>query len=200
MFSGIIEEVGIVKDVVKEKSNIHLFVQCSFLNELKVDQSIAHNGVCLTVTNILHEYYEVVCIDETLNRTNLGKLKKGDFVNLERSLRVNDRIDGHIVQGHVDETAQVSSIRENDGSWIYVFQYDNKSPNITVEKGSICVNGVSLTVVTSMPGEFSVAVIPYTLENTNFSKFRIGDIVNIEFDILGKYVSKLMSKNSIQQR
>jgi riboflavin synthase len=194
MFSGIIETLGEVVDLEKEQSNLHITVKSDFTNELKIDQSIAHNGVCLTVVNIKNENYTVTAIDETLAKTNLGKLNVGDNVNLERCLRVGDRLDGHIVQGHVDQTAVCVDVKEADGSWIYTFEYDASKNNITVEKGSICVNGVSLTVVNSLKNTFSVCIIPYTFEHTNFKNIKVGTIVNLEFDILGKYISKLMIK------
>jgi len=191
MFSGIIEEVGFVKNISREGSNIHLIISCSFCNELKVDQSVAHNGVCLTVVNISGGTFEVICIEETLSRSNLGNLKAGDPVNLERCLKIGDRLDGHIVQGHVDETGKIKSKEDRNGSWVFSITYNNSSPNVTVEKGSICVNGVSLTIVKSMPSEFSIAIIPYTLEHTNFSALKVGDSVNLEFDVVGKYISRL---------
>ncbi len=194
MFSGIIETLGEVVDLEKEQSNLHITVKSDFTNELKIDQSIAHNGVCLTVVNIKNENYTVTAIDETLAKTNLGKLNVGDNVNLERCLRVGDRLDGHIVQGHVDQTAVCVDVKEADGSWIYTFEYDASKNNITVEKGSICVNGVSLTVVNSLKNSFSVFIIPYTHDHTNFKNIKSGTIVNLEFDILGKYISKLINK------
>ncbi len=194
MFSGIIETLGEVVDLEKEQSNLHITVKSDFTNELKIDQSIAHNGVCLTVVNIKNENYTVTAIDETLAKTNLGKLNVGDNVNLERCLRVGDRLDGHIVQGHVDQTAVCVDVKEADGSWMYTFEYDALKNNITVEKGSICVNGVSLTVVNSLKNSFSVCIIPYTHDHTNFKNIKSGTIVNLEFDILGKYISKLINK------
>jgi riboflavin synthase len=194
MFSGIIEMLGEVVDLKTEQSNLHITVKSDFTNELKIDQSVAHNGVCLTVVKIEGSNYSVTAIDETLAKTNLGKLKVGDYVNLERCLRVGDRLDGHIVQGHVDQTAVCVDVKEADGSWMYTFEYDASKNNITVEKGSICVNGVSLTVVNSLKNTFSVCIIPYTFEHTNFKNIKVGTIVNLEFDILGKYISKLMIK------
>lgn len=194
MFSGIIEMLGEVVDLKTEQSNLHITVKSDFTNELKIDQSVAHNGVCLTVVKIEGSNYSVTAIDETLAKTNLGKLKVGDNVNLERCLRVGDRLDGHIVQGHVDQTAVCVDVKEADGSWMYTFEYDASKNNITVEKGSICVNGVSLTVVNSLKNTFSVCIIPYTFEHTNFKNIKVGTIVNLEFDILGKYISKLMIK------
>ncbi|MCF1420823.1 riboflavin synthase [Mangrovimonas futianensis] len=194
MFTGIIEDLGIVKDISQEDSNMHITIECSFTNELKIDQSVAHNGVCLTVVQRNDSLYTVTAIDETLNKTNLRSLKKGDYVNLERAMKLGDRLDGHIVQGHVDQTAQCKNIENQDGSWIFTFEYDATLNNITIEKGSITVNGVSLTVVNSKTNEFSVAIIPYTLEHTNFKNLKEGDQVNLEFDVIGKYVNRLMGK------
>jgi len=194
MFSGIVEQMGTLKSQSREADNLRLRVACSFASELRVDQSISHNGVCLTVTSIAEDEYEVVCIGETLRRTNLGSLKNGDLLNLERSLRAGDRIDGHIVQGHVDETGQVTEILDSNGSWLYRIAYAASSENTTVEKGSVCVNGVSLTVVDSDVSEFSVAIIPYTFEHTNFCFLKKGDMVNLEFDILGKYIRTLLAR------
>lgn len=196
MFTGIIEDLGIVKDISQEDSNMHITIECSFTNELKIDQSVAHNGVCLTVVQIKDSLYTVTAIDETLNKTNLRSLKKGDYVNLERAMKLGDRLDGHIVQGHVDQTAQCKNIENQDGSWIFTFEYDATLNNITIEKGSITVNGVSLTVVNSKTNEFSVAIIPYTLEHTNFKNLKEGDQVNLEFDVIGKYVNRLMEKRN----
>ncbi len=194
MFSGIIEMLGEVVDLKTEQSNLHITVKSDFTNELKIDQSVAHNGVCLTVVNIKNENYTVTAIDETLMKTNLGKLNVGDKVNLERCLRVGDRLDGHIVQGHVDQTAVCVDVKEANGSWMYTFEYDASKNNITVEKGSICINGVSLTVVNSLKNRFSACIIPYTYEHTNFKNIKSGTVVNLEFDILGKYISKLINK------
>ncbi|HRG37833.1 MAG TPA: riboflavin synthase [Bacteroidia bacterium] len=194
MFSGIIESIGKVVDLKKEKGNLHISVQSSFTNELKIDQSIAHNGACLTVVSIHDEVYVVTAIDETLQKTNLGTLKMNDLINLERCMKLGDRLDGHIVQGHVDQIATCVSVEEANGSWIYTFNYDSKTNNITVEKGSICVNGVSLTVVNSQDAAFSVCIIPYTYEHTNFKHIQQGSVVNLEFDILGKYIHKLMKR------
>jgi len=191
MFSGIIETLGEIVDLKKEKTNLHITLKSTFTNELKVDQSIAHNGVCLTVVSIKNDTYTVTAIDETLKKTNLADLKIGDKINLERCLRLGDRLDGHIVQGHVDQTGVCKNIEEQNGSWVFTFEYDKASGNITVEKGSICVNGVSLTVVNSQSNSFSVCIIPYTFEHTNFHTIGKGSIVNLEFDILGKYISKL---------
>lgn len=197
MFSGIIETLGEVTLLKKEQSNLHISVRSNLTNELKIDQSIAHNGVCLTVVDIKDDIYTVTAIDETLRKSNIGLLKVADKINLERCMRLGDRLDGHIVQGHVDQTATCTSVEENDGSWMYTFQYDASQNNITVEKGSVCVNGVSLTVVNSQDNSFSVCIIPYTHEHTNFKHIKKGSVVNLEFDILGKYISKLM-KNSRQ--
>ncbi len=196
MFSGIIEESGKVVSINKEQSNLHITVRSPFTSELKIDQSIAHNGVCLTVVDIMNDNYTVTAIDETLQKTNLGLLKVGDNINLERCMRLGDRIDGHIVQGHVDQTAVCNKVEETNGSWLFGFEYDSSKNNVTVEKGSICVNGVSLTVVNSTDNSFSVCIIPYTFEHTNFSSIKQGTIVNLEFDILGKYISKLMNRNA----
>ena len=192
MFSGIVEFLGIVTSLKKEQSNLQITVKSSFVNELKIDQSISHNGVCLTVVDITGENYTVTAIDETLNKTNLGSLKIGDVINLERCLKLGDRLDGHIVQGHVDQTATCLNAEETNGSWVYTFEYDKSKNNVTVEKGSVCVNGVSLTVVNSQENSFSVCIIPYTYEHTNFKHIQKGTVVNLEFDILGKYISKLM--------
>lgn len=194
MFSGIIETLGEVVLLTKEQSNLHIKIQSGFTHELKIDQSIAHNGVCLTVIEIKEDNYTVTAIDETLRKTNLALLSKGDKINLERCMKLGDRLDGHIVQGHVDQTAVCKSVEENNGSWIFTFEYDASLNNITVEKGSVCVNGVSLTVVNSKNNSFSVCIIPYTFEHTNFKYISKGSIVNLEFDILGKYISKLMKK------
>ena len=193
MFTGIIESIGRIIKIKREEKNLRFTIQCSFANELKVDQSVSHNGVCLTVVSIQGNEYDVIAIDETLKRTNFFMLKEGDEVNLERCTKVGDRLDGHIVQGHIDTVAKVVNIVSQQGSWLMYFEYD-KQDNITVEKGSICVNGISLTVVDSGDDNFSVAIIPYTYEQTNFKKLKVGDLVNIEFDIIGKYVSRLMQK------
>lgn len=192
MFSGIIEEVGTVLKLEKSQDNLNIFVSCSFLDEIKIDQSIAHNGVCLTVVEKGSRSYKVTAISETLKKTNLGELKKNSKVNLERCLKVSDRFDGHIVQGHVDQTAVCTDIKNKKGSYIFTFKYDPGLGNITVEKGSVCVNGVSLTVVNSKKRSFSVAIIPYTFEHTNFNLIQKGDIVNVEFDIIGKYVARIL--------
>lgn len=195
MFSGIVEEAAQVVKLVKEQDNLHITMQCSFVDELKIDQSIAHNGVCLTVVNKENGTYTVTAIKETLLKSNLGYLKIGDKVNLERSMKLNERLDGHIVQGHVDQTAKCTSVVEANGSWYFTFEYDQTMNNITVEKGSITVNGVSLTVVNSQRSSFQVAIIPYTYEHTNFHQIKKGTIVNLEFDIIGKYVAKLLAQH-----
>lgn len=192
MFSGIIEEIGIVQNIQREGGNVHLSVSCSFINELKIDQSMAHNGVCLTVVDLQPNHYVVTAIDETLRKSNLGLLTVGSEVNLERSMKLDGRLDGHIVQGHVDQTARCMKVEPADGSWIYTFEYEPHPGMLTVEKGSITVNGVSLTVVNSRRGGFQVAIIPYTHEHTNFHTFKEGTIVNLEFDIIGKYVGQYM--------
>lgn len=194
MFSGIIEQMARVVRIVQEGGNKHFTLECPFTKELKIDQSVAHNGVCLTVVDINEDQYTVTAIAETLLKSNLGDLKVGDLVNLERSMRPDALLDGHIVQGHVDQKAVCTSRCEADGSWYYTFQYDNSTGNITVEKGSVTVNGVSLTVVDSKEDMFSVAIIPYTFEHTNFHKIEKGTFVNLEFDIIGKYITRLMKQ------
>ena len=192
MFTGIIEDLGILKKIEKEKGNVNLYFKSKLTQELKIDQSLSHNGVCLTVVSIDNDIYKVTAVKETLDKSNLGGLKVNSIVNLERAMKSNARLDGHYVQGHVDQIAKCLNVRETDGSWYYEFEYDNTSNNITIEKGSIAVNGVSLTVVNSKLDGFSVAVIPYTYNNTNFKKIQKGDNVNIEFDMIGKYITKLM--------
>lgn len=192
MFTGIIETLGEVKYIVKEGSNIHFTINSNISSEFKIDQSVAHNGVCLTVVALTENSHTVTAIEETLNKTSLGNLKIGSKVNLERCMQMNARLDGHIVQGHVDQTAKCILVNELDGSWEYRFQYDSTIGNVTVEKGSICVNGISLTVVNSQQNEFSVFIIPYTFEHTNLHEVKVDDIVNLEFDIIGKYVARLM--------
>lgn len=191
MFTGIIEELGTVEKLERDNGNLHLTFKTSITNELKVDQSVAHNGVCLTVVEIDKDNYVVTAIQETLDKTNLGHLSEGDIVNIERAMKLGDRLDGHIVQGHVDQTAECISIKEEDGSWFFTFEYDKALSNITIEKGSITVNGVSLTVVNSKINQFSVAIIPYTYEHTTFKTLNVGDTVNLEFDVIGKYVKRL---------
>lgn len=199
MFSGIVEEAATVIALEKEKENLHITMECSFADELSIDQSIAHSGVCLTVVKKSGNTYTVTAIQETLLKSNLGLLKKGDKVNLERSMLMNGRIDGHIVQGHVDQTAVCKKVREADGSWYFTFEYDQHKGNITVEKGSISVNGVSLTVVNSQPNSFEVAIIPYTYEFTNFHQIKEGTVVNLEFDIIGKYIAKIVREQMLGQ-
>ena len=191
MFTGIIETLGRVEKIEKDRENINLTIQTNITDELKIDQSIAHNGVCLTVVAISGKNYVVTAIKETLDKTNLGHLSENDLLNIERAMKLGDRLDGHIVQGHVDQTAVCTEISENDGSWIFTFVYDANANNITIEKGSVTVNGVSLTVVDSKKNQFSVAIIPYTYTHTGFSKFKKGTIVNLEFDVVGKYVARL---------
>ena len=194
MFTGIIENTAVLINIQENNNNLDLFFKTDLLSELKIDQSLSHNGVCLTVVDISNESYVVNVIKETLQKSNLGTLKIGDFVNVERSVQMNSRLDGHIVQGHVDQIGVCNSIEEQGGSYFMTFKYE-PSANITVEKGSVCVNGISLTVVNSMPNSFSVAIIPYTWENTNLKDVQVGGSVNLEFDILGKYIAKLMSKS-----
>ena len=191
MFTGIIEEVGKVVEIVDDKGNLSLSVKCSFTDELKVDQSVAHNGVCLTVVAIKGDTYTVTAIKETLEKSNLKELQVGDPINLERGMRLGDRLDGHIVQGHVDQTGVCENVVDQNGSWAYEFSYSGDKHNVTIPKGSITVNGVSLTVVNSGATTFSVAIIPYTYEHTNFNHIQKGSIVNLEFDVIGKYVARL---------
>jgi riboflavin synthase len=192
MFTGIIEQLGVVKSIRKEGENIHFTLEAAFTNELKIDQSVAHNGCCLTVVEISGNEYVVTAIQETLIKTNLGSWKEGTKVNLERCMQMNGRLDGHIVQGHVDTTGTCINIEDQDGSWKYTFRYN--SNDLTVEKGSVTINGTSLTVVDSKTNEFSVCIIPYTYEHTNFHTLEVGATVNLEFDIIGKYVAKMLGK------
>lgn len=195
MFTGIVEGVGKLVDLEINQSNLNLWIESDFTNELKIDQSVAHNGVCLTVVDIKNNLYKVTAIEETLLKTNFNTLKKDDLINLERCLMFNGRIDGHIVQGHVDQIGQISSIEDQDGSYLLTIDYDEESfGNVTVEKGSICLNGISLTVVNSKVGQFSVAIIPYTWEFTNLNQYNVGDQLNLEFDIIGKYIKRLTQK------
>ncbi|MGO4912381.1 riboflavin synthase [Leeuwenhoekiella sp. W20_SRS_FM14] len=196
MFTGIIEDLGTIKQLERDRENLHITVSSSLSPELKIDQSVAHNGVCLTVVNLDDTSYTVTAIEETLSKTNLGDLKQGDFVNLERAMILGSRLDGHIVQGHVDQTAVCKEVAIKDGSWVFTFDYDPTLNNVTIEKGSITVNGVSLTVVNSKLNEFSVAIIPYTYEHTTFKSFEKGTVVNLEFDVIGKYVKRLMELKS----
>ena len=194
MFTGIIEEIGKIVRIEREQANLHLYVKSSFTNELKIDQSVAHNGVCLTVVAIDGDIYQVTAIAETLAKTHLGSLQVGDAVNLERGMLLITRLDGHIVQGHIDQTGTCSAIQEEAGSTRFTFEYDPFTGNVVIEKGSITVNGVSLTVIDAASHSFSVAVIPYTLANTNLQHLQIGSIVNLEFDVIGKYVARLMQR------
>ena len=198
MFSGIVEEAAQVVALQADKGNLHLTMRCTFVNELKIDQSVAHNGVCLTVVSKTADTYTATAVQETLDRSNLGQLKVGDKVNLERSMLMNGRLDGHIVQGHVDQTAVCTEVSEADGSWYYTFTYRfdkamARQGYLTVEKGSVCVNGVSLTVCNSKDDSFQVAIIPYTHDHTNFCQIEKGTVVNLEFDIVGKYISRMMA-------
>ena len=193
MFTGIIEDLGIVKDLVKQNGNLHLTIQSSLAAELKIDQSVSHNGVCLTVIALTDSDYTVTAIKETLDKTNINAIKLGASVNLERGLKLGARLDGHMVQGHIDQIGTCTRVKAENGSWLYSFKYDATLGNLTIEKGSITVNGVSLTVVNSMDDEFSVAIIPYTYQHTNFNSFELGTVVNLEFDVIGKYVARLHS-------
>ncbi|MEJ8756564.1 riboflavin synthase [Pontibacter sp. H259] len=194
MFTGIIETLGRVEAIQEEATNKHFILSSAFTHELQIDQSVAHNGVCLTVVALDGDRYTVTAIDETLKKTNLNSLKVGDVVNLERCMQANGRFDGHVVQGHVDQTGICESVTDENGSWKFTFSYDASTGNVTVEKGSICVNGISLTVVDSQAHRFSVAIIPYTYEHTNLHSVKPGDTVNLEFDIIGKYVARLLGK------
>ncbi|SFL16417.1 riboflavin synthase [Proteiniphilum acetatigenes] len=201
MFSGIVEEAATVVALKKDKGNLHITLRCSFTGELKIDQSVSHNGVCLTVVSIEGDTYTVTAIQETLDRSNLGLLEVGSKVNLERSMPINGRLDGHIVQGHVDQTAVCTDVTEADGSWYYTFEYTfdremAKKGYLTVDKGSVTVNGVSLTVVEPTDNSFKVAIIPYTYEFTNFHQIKKGTVVNLEFDIIGKYISRIAALNA----
>jgi len=192
MFTGIIETLGTVTALTRDGGNIHIEVESDITSELSIDQSVAHNGVCLTVVSTNGNRYVVTAIQETLDKSNLGDLVVGSYINLERAMKLGDRLDGHIVQGHVDQVATCTQVEESDGSWYFTFDYDPGLNNVTIEKGSITVNGVSLTVVNSKAHQFSVAIIPYTYEHTNFRHLRTGDVVNLEFDVVGKYVARLM--------
>jgi riboflavin synthase len=194
MFTGIIETIGTVTNLRQQQGNLHLTVDSAISGELKIDQSVSHNGVCLTVVELLENSHVVTAIDETLNKTNIGSLQLGSMVNLERCMQMNGRLDGHIVQGHVDQTAVCTQLKTLEGSWEFTFEYDAINGNVTVEKGSICVNGISLTVVNSKASSLSVAIIPYTYEHTNLQQVVVGSIVNLEFDIIGKYVARLMQR------
>ncbi len=192
MFTGIIETLGLLKNLEKNQENLILTIESAITEELKIDQSVAHNGICLTVIEIEDNQYKVTAIQETIDKTTIGLWKKNDKINLERAMKLGDRLDGHIVQGHVDQTAICTDFVEKNGSWVFTFEYDfEKNKNITIEKGSITINGVSLTVINSDKNSFSVAIIPYTFENTNFHNIQINSIVNLEFDVIGKYVSRI---------
>ncbi|MBL1408761.1 riboflavin synthase [Sphingobacterium faecale] len=193
MFTGIIETLGTVTKIEREQTNLHIYINSDLSSQLKIDQSVSHNGVCLTVVGIEGDIHKVTAIDETLQKTSLNTLEEGQLINIERCTQANGRFDGHIVQGHVDQTAICISKENHDGSWLFTFQYDPSLSNITVEKGSIAVNGISLTVVNSLQDRFSVAIIPYTIENTNLKHVDVGTVVNLEFDIVGKYISKIMA-------
>ena len=193
MFTGIIEGFGKVIELKSDQENLHITLESKLTRELKIDQSLAHNGVCLTVVDIKGNQYVVTAVQETLVKSNLRDLKLGDFINLERAMKINGRLDGHIVQGHVDQTGKCIGVENKDGSWIYKFDYASDLGNITIEKGSITINGVSLTVINSGINTFSVAIIPYTYKHTNFNFIKVGDIVNLEFDMIGKYIKKIQS-------
>lgn len=194
MFTGIIETLGKITGLKHEQGNLHITLESDIAAQLKIDQSVAHNGVCLTIVGLAERAHTVTAIDETLRKSNIGDLKLGDLVNLERCMQMGGRLDGHIVQGHVDQTAVCTVFKELDGSWEYTFEYDGASGNVTVEKGSVCINGISLTVVNSKVNSFSVAIIPYTFEHTNLQQVGAGSRVNLEFDIIGKYVARLMER------
>ena len=196
MFTGIIEAFGSVESIVKDQGNLNITIKSPISSELKVDQSVSHNGICLTVVDCNNKNHTVTAINETLNKSNLKYIKKNDIINLERAMKLDTRLDGHIVQGHIDQTAECTSFKKLNGSWIYSFEYNLINNNITIEKGSITINGVSLTVINSKKNSFSVAVIPYTFNNTNFHKIKKGSIVNLEFDIIGKYITMLYNINN----
>ena len=196
MFTGIIEDLGVVESLEREATNLHLTIQSRLASELKIDQSVSHNGVCLTVVKRNASSYTVTAIKETLDKTNLNNLTEGAIVNLERGLKLGDRLDGHMVQGHMDQIGICVDVQSQNGSWTYTFEYEPSLGNITIEKGSVTVNGVSLTVVNSKNTGFSVAIIPYTYKHTNFKHFKIGSVVNLEFDVIGKYVSRLHAKTT----
>lgn len=194
MFTGIIEELGEIVELNRDQDNLHITVKSEISNKLKIDQSLAHNGVCLTVVALGENTHTITAIKETIDKSSIGDLHVGDKVNLERAMKLDARLDGHIVQGHVDQVAVCTGVEALEGSWVFTFKYDNTYNNLTIEKGSITVNGVSLTVVNSQTGSFSVAIIPYTYDNTNFHQININDKVNLEFDVIGKYVARLMGK------
>ena len=191
MFTGIIESLGLIQEIKKDQDNIHITIASTITDELKIDQSIAHNGICMTIVAIENSLYTVTAIGETVKKTNISYWEIGDSINLERAMKLGDRLDGHIVQGHVDQIGTCKAVKETNGSWLYTFEYDETIGNITIEKGSITVNGVSLTVVDSRKNEFSVAIIPYTFEHTNFKNFKVGTKVNLEFDLIGKYIARM---------
>lgn len=193
MFTGIIETLGVIQEIKKDKDNLHITIASSITDELQIDQSVAHNGICMTVVAINNNLYTVTAIDETIKKTTISYWQIGDSINLERAMKLGDRLDGHIVQGHIDQIGSCIVAKETNGSWLYTFEYDKTLANITIEKGSITVNGVSLTVVGSEKNKFSVAIIPYTFEHTNFKTYKIGTKVNLEFDVIGKYVSRLFT-------
>lgn len=197
MFSGIVEGLGTLKKVEKQNENLHFFIESPFTAELKIDQSVAHNGACLTVVEISEDFYKVTAIKETVSKTNLGNLRAGDKINLERCMRLNDRLDGHIVQGHVDSVGKCVMVEDQNGSWLLTFEFPIEKKNLIVDKGSVCVNGVSLTVVNPGLTHFSVAIIPYTFEHTNFHGIKPGTLVNLEFDIIGKYLARHMENIKI---
>ena len=197
MFTGIIEDLGVVESLKQEDTNLHLTIKSTLASELKIDQSVSHNGVCLTVVDLTPTSYTVTAIKETLDKTTLNSLKIGAIVNLERGLKLGARLDGHMVQGHVDQVGKCTGVEAQNGSWVYNFEYDPSLGNVTIEKGSVTVNGVSLTVVNSKDNSFSVAIIPYTYEHTNFHTLEVDSVVNLEFDVIGKYVSRLYAKTSI---
>lgn len=194
MFTGIIEKLGVVTNIKKDQENLHITVKSGISNELKIDQSLSHNGICLTVVDLNTDSHTVTAIKETLNKSNISDLIVGSRINLERAMKMGARLDGHIVQGHVDQIGKCTNVIETKGSWFYTFEYDSSFNNLTIEKGSITINGVSLTVVDSKDNSFSVAIIPFTYEHTNFHEIKIGDYVNLEFDVIGKYVAKLLGK------
>ena len=193
MFTGIIETVGLISNLEKFKGNLNITLKSKLAKELKVDQSVSHNGVCLTVIDVSNDHYTITAIEETIKKSNIGFWKVGDVINLERAMKIGDRLDGHMIQGHIDQIGTCTKIIEEDGSWVFTFDY-TPSSNITVEKGSIAINGISLTVVNSKKNSFSVAIIPYTYKYTNFNKLQVGDNINLEFDVIGKYISKILSK------
>ena len=197
MFTGIIENLSEIKEINKEGDNLSISLISKITNELKIDQSLSHNGVCLTVVDIIDNIYKVTAIKETILKSSIKNWRIGDIINIERAMKLGDRLDGHMVQGHVDQTATCTKISEENGSWYFYFEYQ-KSSNLTIEKGSISINGVSLTIVESMDNGFSVAIIPYTYENTNFKNIKVGDLVNIEFDMIGKYIHKIIKAQSDQ--